>query len=88
MLRHLFVNKYCIFDKMYNVLYIICMLNNRIRILRAENDLTQQALAEQIGVIRQTVIAMEQNKYQPSVVLALKLAVLFNVRVEEIFQLS
>ena len=64
------------------------MLNNRIRILRAENDLTQQALAEQIGVIRQTVIAMEQNKYQPSVVLALKLAVLFNVRVEEIFQLS
>ena len=73
---------------MYNVLYIICMLNNRIRILRAENYLTQQALAEQIGVIRQTVIAMEQNKYQPSVVLALKLAVVFNVRVEEIFQLS
>ena len=64
------------------------MLQNRIKVLRAERDLTQQQLAESIGVIRQTVIAMEQNKYQPSVVLALKLAAFFKVSVEDIFQLT
>ena len=64
------------------------MLQNRIKVLRAERDLTQAQLAEMIGVIRQTIIAMEQNKYQPSVVLALKLAQYFKVSVEEIFQLT
>jgi putative transcriptional regulator len=64
------------------------MLSNRIKLLRAEKDLTQQQLAESIGVIRQTVIAMEQNKYQPSVVLALKLARFFAVPVESVFQLT
>ena len=64
------------------------MLTNRIKILRAEHNLTQQALAKEIGVIRQTVIAIEQNKYQPSVVLALRLATFFKVRVEDIFQLT
>ncbi len=64
------------------------MLTNRIKVLRAEYSLTQQALAEEIGVIRQTVIAIEQNKYQPSVVLALRLATFFKVRVEDIFQLT
>jgi putative transcriptional regulator len=64
------------------------MLANRIKVLRAEHNLTQQELAEEIGVIRQTVIAIEQNKYQPSVVLALRLASFFKVRVEEIFQLT
>ena len=64
------------------------MLQNRIKVLRAERDLTQAQLAEMIWVIRQTIIAMEQNKYQPSVVLALKLAQYFRVSVEEIFQLT
>ncbi len=64
------------------------MLQNRLKVLRAEHELTQQQLAEAIGVIRQTVIAMEQNKYQPSVVLALKVARYFKVSVETIFQLS
>ena len=64
------------------------MLQNRIKVLRAENDLTQEELAHAIGVIRQTIIAMEQNKYQPSVVLALKLAAFFHVSVEDVFQLT
>jgi putative transcriptional regulator len=64
------------------------MLTNRLKTLRAERDLTQQQLAEGIGVIRQTVIAIEQNKYQPSVVLALRLAAFFETPVETIFQLS
>lgn len=56
--------------------------------MRAEHDLTQAQLAAMIGVIRQTIIAMEQNKYQPSVVLALRLAHAFSVQVEDIFQLT
>ena len=79
---------YLVFDNMYSILYIYSMLQNRIKVLRAEQDLTQAQLAEMIGVIRQTIIAMEQNKYQPSVVLALKLAQYFRVSVEEIFQLT
>ena len=83
-----FLAMYATLDKMYSVLYICYMLINRLKILRAERDLTQQQVAEAIGVIRQTVIAIEQNKYQPSVVLALKLGRYFKVPVEEIFQLS
>jgi putative transcriptional regulator len=64
------------------------MLQNRIKVLRAEKNLTQEELARAIGVIRQTIIAMEQNKYQPSVVLALKLAAFFKVKVEDVFQVS
>jgi putative transcriptional regulator len=50
--------------------------------------MTQQQLAEQIGVSRQTINAMESNKYVPSTVLALKIARLFNRNVEEIFILE
>jgi len=64
------------------------MLSNTLKQLRSERALTQQQLAEAIGVIRQTIIAIEQNKYQPSVVLALKLAEFFNVSVESIFQIT
>ncbi len=73
---------------MYLTLYIWIMLQNRIKVLRAEKNLTQEELARAIGVIRQTIIAMEQNKYQPSVVLALKLAAFFKVKVEDVFQVS
>lgn len=64
------------------------MLNNRLKVFRAEHDLSQQQLADRIGVHRQTIVAMEQNKYQPSVGLALKLAQLFQTTVEEIFNLE
>jgi len=49
------------------------------------HDLTQEALAEKVGVSRQTVIAIERNKYNPSLDLAFKLARLFGVAIEEIF---
>jgi putative transcriptional regulator len=64
------------------------ILTNRVRLLRTERSLTQQQLADAIEVIRQTVIAIEQNKYQPSVVLALRLAQYFAVPVEEIFSIE
>lgn len=63
-------------------------MQNSIKVQRAIHDLTQAALAEKIGVSRQTINAMEKNKYVPSTVLALKLAKLFKVSVEEIFKLE
>ena len=49
------------------------------------NDLTQEQLAEKLGVTRQTVIAIESNKYLPSLGLAYKMASLFQVKIEDIF---
>lgn len=63
-------------------------MKNKIKIERAIHDLTQADLAEKIGVSRQTINAMEKNKYVPSTVLALKLARLFRKPVEEIFFLD
>jgi putative transcriptional regulator len=63
-------------------------MKNSIRVERAIHDMTQQQLAEQIGVSRQTINAMESNKYVPSTVLALKIARLFGKTVEEIFTLE
>jgi putative transcriptional regulator len=63
-------------------------MKNNIRIERAILNITQQQLAEQIGVSRQTINAMESNKYVPSTVLALKIARLFGKTVEEIFSLE
>ncbi len=63
-------------------------MKNRIRIERAIIDITQADLAEKIGVSRQTINAMESNKYVPSTVLALKIARLFSKNVENIFELD
>lgn len=63
-------------------------MKNRLRILRAEKEVTQADLADIIGVSRQTVNAMEKAKYVPSTVLALKLAAYFKVQVTNIFQLE
>ena len=63
-------------------------MKNTIKIQRAVHDLTQQQLAEHIGVSRQTINAMESNKYGPSTVLALKIARLFKQKVEQVFILE
>ena len=63
-------------------------MKNSIKVQRAIHDLTQAGLAEKIGVSRQTINAMEKNKYVPSTVLALKIAKLFKKSVEDIFQLE
>lgn len=64
------------------------MLKNRIRELRARHHLTQSELARLIGVTRQTIGFMEKGDYAPSVVLALKIARVFQIPVEEIFWLE
>ncbi|MFW5759450.1 MAG: helix-turn-helix transcriptional regulator [Cyclobacteriaceae bacterium] len=63
-------------------------MKNRLKVLRAEKEITQQQLAEMINVSRQTINSIEKNKYVPSTVLALKLSKIFGVSVNEIFQLS
>ena len=63
-------------------------MKNTIRVERAIHEMTQQELAEKIGVSRQTINAIESNKYIPSTVLALKIARLFQKKVEEIFTLE
>jgi putative transcriptional regulator len=58
---------------------------NKLRVYRAIADLTQEDLAEKIGVSRQTVIAIESDKYLPSLGLAFRIAKLFKVKIEDIF---
>jgi putative transcriptional regulator len=61
-------------------------ISNRIRELRALREMTQQELADQVGVTRQTVIAMEQDKYSPSLWTAFKVAIALGVPLEQCFQ--
>jgi len=63
-------------------------MKNRIKVERAEHDLTQADLANKIGVSRQSINAIEKGKYVPSAVLALKIARLFKKPVEDIFILE
>lgn len=61
-------------------------LQNNIRRLRFEHgQLSQAALAQAIGITRQTIIALEQRRYAPSLELAMRMALVFGVRVDEIF---
>jgi len=62
-------------------------LRNRIRVLRAEKEISQKELAEAIGVSRQTVNSIEKGKFNPSVITALKMAGYFGVDVEAVFQI-
>ena len=63
-------------------------MKNSIKVQRAIHDMTQADLAKKVGVTRQTINAMEKNKYVPSTVLALKISQLFKKPVEEVFFLD
>jgi putative transcriptional regulator len=63
-------------------------MQNTIKVERAIKNLTQGDLAEKIGVSRQTINAIETNRYVPSTILALKMAKLFGKKVEDIFTLE
>jgi putative transcriptional regulator len=64
---------------------MVAEMKNNIKVYRAIHDLTQESLAEKVGVTRQTINAIEKGKYDPSLDLAFKLARLFNVSIENIF---
>jgi putative transcriptional regulator len=61
-------------------------MKNRLKILRAERDLSQAQLADLLDVSRQTINAIETEKYDPSLPLAFKIAALFGCKIEDIFQ--
>ena len=61
-------------------------MKNRIKILRAEHNMTQAELADRLEVSRQTVNAIETEKYDPSLPLAFKIAHLFGRHIEDIFE--
>ncbi len=63
-------------------------VRNFVRKQRILHDMTQQDLADQVGVTRQTILSIEKGKYTPSVALALSIAEVFKVSVETLFQLE
>lgn len=63
-------------------------MKNNIRLERVKKNITQQQLADSLGVSRQTINAIEADKYLPSTLLALKMAKMFGVKVEDIFILE
>jgi putative transcriptional regulator len=60
-------------------------VTSRVEPLRKRRGLTQEELGDRVGVTRQTIISIEKGNYVPSVLLALKLALVFEVTVEEVF---
>jgi putative transcriptional regulator len=60
-------------------------MDNRIKELRAKHDLSQLELAQKAGVRRETIVFLEKGKYNPSLKLAHDIAVIFNVKIEEVF---
>jgi len=63
-------------------------MKNKIKQLRKEHGLRQEDMANKLGVTRQTIIAIENDKYNPTLELAMKMAKLLGVCVEDIFELS
>lgn len=60
-------------------------MENRLKELREEHNLTQEDLAIRVGVSRQTIISLEKGKYNPSIFLAFKLARVFGLKIEDVF---
>jgi putative transcriptional regulator len=63
-------------------------IQNTVYTLRTKKGLTQEEFAEKVGITRQTVISIEKGYYTPSVLLALKIASVFKVSVEDVFKIS
>lgn len=61
------------------------LIENRLKVLRAERDWTQADLAERVGISRQAVISIEKYKYTPSLELAFKIAEAFGVSIDQVF---
>ena len=63
-------------------------MKNNLRVERAKLRMTQQDLADRVHVSRQTIVAIEQGKFNPSTVLALRMSAIFNTPVNDIFELA
>ena len=62
------------------------MIQNRIKVLRAERDWTQADLAGKVGISRQAIISIEKYKYTPSLELAFKIATVFDISINKVFE--
>jgi putative transcriptional regulator len=60
-------------------------MKNNLKVFRAMQNLTQEELAKELGVTRQTILAIEKDKYDPSLILAFKMAKFFKAQIEDIF---
>lgn len=63
-------------------------MKNKLKVYRAIHDLTQNQLAEKLGVTRQSIVAIEKRKFNPSTLLALKMAKVLETTVQELFELE
>lgn len=63
-------------------------MKNRLRELRSRHNLTQEQLAAKLGVSRQTIISIEAGRYNPSLILAFRLARVFSCRIEDVFDFT
>jgi putative transcriptional regulator len=63
------------------------IINTKIKELRARYNLTQDELADEVGVTRQTLLYLEKGKYNPSLVLAAKIAKVFDCKIEDVFEI-
>lgn len=61
------------------------MLKNRLEMIRKQNSMTQEELAEKLEVSRQTICSLEKGRYNPSILLAFKIAKMFGLSIEDIF---
>jgi putative transcriptional regulator len=64
----------------------MAQMKNNIKVLRAEKGITQEELADKVNVTRQTILAIEKNKYVPSLELAYKISLYFKKKIEEVFE--
>lgn len=64
------------------------MIKNKIREYRARDEITQEELADRVGVTRQTILAIEKGKYYPSLKLAFDIAQVFNMGIEKVFYIK
>jgi len=60
-------------------------MQNKLKVFRAKHNFTQEGLAQKVATTRQTIIAIEKGKYNPSLELAFKLSKLFKVKIEDLF---
>ena len=61
-------------------------MKNKLKVFRAMHDLTQESLAKKLGVTRPTIVSIENGRYNPSIGLAFRIARLFNVKIEDVFE--
>ena len=61
-------------------------MKNKLKVFRAMKDMTQEDLAKELSVTRQSIVSIEKGKYDPSLKLAFKIAIFFDVQIEDVFE--